>query len=388
MPTQSFYANYEESPIEILATGYQPVYTTLPTGSDDAFERVASIVLVNGVGSNAVVKIKRIHVGNNGVGDSALGSVFSIQDITAMTGGYALTAIPHDTAGATIPAQVTFACQPTVTNGYSVFRRSMDIPLQTPLNFPFITVPFAAGEFQGATDLDSTKIISTGYLDQGQTQAIKLTEGMGIAINNSSALPFTYLYSLLVMFRIGTDTYRICSPVHSAINTTSTLFALMNGSGSGVSIEILKICLKEIGSGEPALWRVARVEDSNFSGNEITPLGLDTTNSIPSQVKIHREQVVQLAGKREGAIIPSPYLKSFQTYGMGTSLSLTSLSFNCLKQVQLDYKNSEIVLQEGEAVAIFKGSSSGVGIDQFELVFNVTTAETSSGGGEHSYAFP
>lgn len=385
--TSSYYASYEESPVEMIAPSYQPVYLALPNGNENAYERVAAITLYNGVGSNAVIKLKRLGVQNNGVGNSLLGSVWSVQDITAMSGGYSLSIIPHDTAAAAVPAQVTAACQPTITAGYSTFRRSIDIPLQVCQNFPFYYTSFASGEFQGANDIDSTKIISTGYLDKGQTQAIKLPAGTGIALTNSSATPFTYLYSLLVMFRIGTDTYRICSPVHSAINTTSTLFALMNGAGSGVDVEVLKICLKEIGSAEPAVWVVARVEGDNFSGNEITPIGLDSANSLPSQIKIYREQKVQLAGQRNGAIIPNPYFRKLQTYGLGTSLALTVLDFSCLRLPQINIPNSEIVLREGEALSIFKGSSSGVGLDQFELMFNVETEAPAGGGGEHSYAF-
>lgn len=387
MPTASYLATYEESPVEMLAPGYQPVYTALPTGLEDAFERVASVVLYNGIGSGGVVKVKRADVANNGTGNATVGSIFSVQDITAMSGGYALTAVPHDTAAASIPAQVTFACQPTITAGYSTFRRSMDMPLQTCLNFPFITTGFACGEFQGLTDLDSTKIISTGYMDQGQTQAIRLAAGTGIALVNSSSVPFSYLYSLLCLFRIGTDTYRICSPVHTFGGGGTTIFGLMNGAGSGVNVDLLKLCLKEIGSGEPAVWTIARVEGGDFSGSEITPVGLDSANSLPSQIKVYREQKVYLSGFRDGAVISRPYYRSFHTYGMGTSLSQTELNFNCTRCMQMAVPNSEIVLREGEALAIFKASSSGLGIDQFELLFNVETAAPAGGGGEVSYSF-
>lgn len=393
MTTASYYAGYETSPVEVLSPAqYLPRIPYLPyclyNSTEDLFEYVAAVTLINGVGSNSVVKIKRIHVQNNGTGDSRLGSALTVQDISAMSGGYSLNIIPHDTAGAAVPAQVTAACQPTITAGYSSFRRTLNIPLQNPYYSPYAAGGFIVGEIQGINDIDTTKIISTGYLDQGQTQSIRLAAGTGIALIDSSNYPITYQYNLMCMFKIGTDTYRIMSQVASSGRAGEVvLFGLMNGAGSGVNVDILKICLRDTGSADPSLWSIARLENDNFSGSEITPVALDSANSIPSQIKIYREQVVHLAGQLQGAVVPCPYLRRFHANGAGGSISFNNATRLLNLAPQIDQIDTEIILREGQAIGIFKASSSGVGLNQFELMFNVETEAPAGGGGEHSYAF-
>lgn len=135
--------------------------------------------LFNGSGSGRVLRVKRIwQLNNQTAGVTGVITTFELRRLSASSGGTAQTPVKHDTASASLPAQVTAATGPTVTEtADAALRRYMwsnDEP--------------AASSF---TNDESECIVplnvvwdSTGDAD---IEPIVLREGQGISVKHTGS---------------------------------------------------------------------------------------------------------------------------------------------------------------------------------------------------------
>lgn len=134
--------------------------------------------LFNGAGSGRVLRVYRVWCLNHQTGAvTGVMTALELRRITASTGGTAQTAVKHDTASASLPAQVTAAAGPTDT-ATDLFRRvlwSGDEPtVGTGTNDELECLP------------ENGKIWDAGYGDTN-VEPITLREGQGISVRQPGA---------------------------------------------------------------------------------------------------------------------------------------------------------------------------------------------------------
>ena len=205
---------------------------------------------------------------------TAIPSGLVFQRITALTGGDNIDMAAYDTSAAAIPSQVKIVSLPdNVTANTQIFRRV------TPIIQSVITSGLANVNQYGA--LGKTMGSSAATLwDAGRfdgNQGIELQEGQGLAI---SPVFDTANASFIgqITLEIGTNTYTGLFEFYPPTGQNAQI-AVFNGSGSGVTVSLLKFELWQPGLGvilnpflDQSSVRVTRVNDLITGGKTVTPV--------------------------------------------------------------------------------------------------------------------
>lgn len=137
----------------------------------------AMLGIFNGSGSGRVLRIYRVWVLNNQTAAvTGVLTTFSLRRTTAQSGGTTVTPVKHDTASATLAAQILAATGPTVTLS-DIFRKFMwsnDEPAAS---------TGSSDEFETLVPLNCIWD-STGDTN---IEPIVLREGQGIAVNHDGS---------------------------------------------------------------------------------------------------------------------------------------------------------------------------------------------------------
>jgi hypothetical protein len=136
--------------------------------------------LFNGVGSGVVLRVKRVWVLNNQTsGVTGVLTTFSMRRSTAQSAGTSVTPVKHDTASATLPAQVLSANGATVTSATADTLRnwmwSNDEPAAS---------SGTSDEFECLVPLNCVWDAATGDAD---LEPLVLREGFGVDIRHSGS---------------------------------------------------------------------------------------------------------------------------------------------------------------------------------------------------------
>lgn len=215
------------------------------------------------------------------------GGIVSLDRITASSGGAAVAAIEHDTDAASLPAQVSFVTFPTSVTSTATLRRVSDVfsmGLTQSISFQ--------AQYRAPGVCDSND--HSGRTAEGQdiwhadgvpeTEPIVLNEGEGVAtIKRAYGVPRAHTWTVTVRVSGTGASYRyIIHDCGDPGTIGDAYWSLMNGSGSGVVLQVYVVTMPDLGESNIPRFRLARVVGrSTDDGASVTPVAHDTSNALP-----------------------------------------------------------------------------------------------------------
>lgn len=325
-------------------------------------EHVAPLALFNPSGSGKTVRVRRAEVMPLMAQTTTTPGNYDLYRITAHAGtGDAIAATKLDSNNADLPSQVVLARRPaTVTTSGSQWDGASAIPSANDtraLGYGFAATPWA----QRLHRQDATT---------AERQRMTLREGEGIAVSLNSVVGLVYRFMVTLTVRVAATgachTYTF--PVTPAV---LPLFSLLNGSGSGVVLEVVSLAYQEIGTDvipQIALEPIDGIGD----GDTLTPIAFDSTASIGTIVA-KRNAKILMRGAKHGALISVPHEQWQVPVGFGTGPGLANLTsdFPFFRQAKPYPNELDIVLREGEGIAITYKNAGSLGRMRHALTFTV-----------------
>lgn len=234
-------------------------------------------------------------------GQTALAGGLTVSSISAISGGDDVSYAKHDTDSADLPATVLIRSIPDSVTETGVYRRAADVPLlQSTLALGCVT-RLQSGSISSAR---------TQYQDlvrfpiSSDVERIVLREGEGVAlIQGAFSVPHAGAIGVCVRETTSGACYVIRSrDIRSRGARGLAQFALLNGTGSGVVLEVYSIEYPEEGEATIPGVRIARIE--GIRGGVEAPgsiLKLDTAADIPSTIRaVEGPFRATLAGENTG----------------------------------------------------------------------------------------
>lgn len=311
-------------------------------------------------------------------------AMLNIQRISAASEpafGTSITAWPLDSASSALPSQVECLYAPrnvTIVSG-SVLRRVM---VQTELNFTR-----ALGTFVAQTQGDSRSGNDSGEFYRSadaDTQKIVLREGEGIGLDyvgtNAMAL---HAYSVTIVASVGGETWRFNRVIEPRMADSGMVLSLMNGSGSGVVLEVKRVQVREIGTDDEPLVYYERIEqlDPDAATPDVTPM--DSAIPLPAGVIVRSNASAMRAGAKSGALIAIPVQRRIQLteapwYVGSAGISGLTRRAKFVTDLQFPTDNA-IVLRPGHGFSIRKRFPSAKCAHEVQLLFDVQDEVTGGG---------
>lgn len=215
-------------------------------------------------------------------------SIFEIQRITDVTGGRTLAVTKFDEDSASLPSQVVVRLNGRATTS-STIREIYHTPgVSVGSNTAPISTAGAAIVGVGAIPLGSVfRNKSTSI------QNIVLREGQGITIT-ATAPTSPHRLSACLIFRNANTLATYCAYTTACPPTmvNDNIISLMNGSGSGVTLELVSMELISLGDGSnttfyPSMRFTFLHNMSDGPRTEdITPIAMDTNAVFPSDIDV------------------------------------------------------------------------------------------------------
>lgn len=217
--------------------------------------------------------------------------IVSIDRITAVSGGDEVVAVKHDTDAADLPSQVKLYENPdSVTISGTPFRRFGDaissytvtksISFQAMMRAPGVC---DANDHSGRTCEGHNVWHADGDTD---TEPIVLNEGEGFCLTRREfGMPQAFHFGVTVRV-IGTGrTYKYRDgDVGSALEKGMASIALINGTGSGVVLQVMIVSLPDMGEENIPSYRIVRVANAQFDplnpGSSVPVIAHDTANTL------------------------------------------------------------------------------------------------------------
>jgi hypothetical protein len=221
-------------------------------------------------------------------GTARTGSLLGLYRVSAVTGGDTVAPVKMDTADASFPSQVTVVNNPNSVTTTARFRRINDSPaygVQT-ANSQFSSRTYG-GSMVTHQKLHFSDVWRGG--ENVNVEPIILRAGEGIAlVQEEFGLPHSMIVSAVVTNTTTGATY-VCRSTDVGTDRTigGALYAIMNGSGSGVTLAVKMMFLPM--DGESALTpslRLMRMGGYSMRGDAATVISADTSKTAPSSLKV------------------------------------------------------------------------------------------------------
>ena len=213
--------------------------------------------------------------------------LLAIYRVSAVTGGDTVTPIKMDTADASLPAQVTVVNNPNSVTTTALFRRINDCP-----NFSVNNITMLGSRTYGGSMVTHQRSHYADVWRGGESadvEPIILRAGEGIAlVQEQFGLPHSMIVAAVVT-NTATGASYVCRSTDVGTDRTigGALYAIMNGSGSGVTLAVKLMFLPM--DGEAALTpplRLCRMDGLALDGDAVTPISSDTSKTAPSSLKV------------------------------------------------------------------------------------------------------
>jgi len=325
-------------------------------------EHVAPLALFNPTGSGVTVRVRRAEVMPLMAQTTTTPGNYDLYRITAHTGtDDAIAAMKLDSNNAALPSQVVLARRPaTVTTSGSQWDGASAIPLANDtraMGYGFAATPWA----QRLHRQDATTA-------ERQRMTLREGEGIAVSLNNLTGLVYSFMVTLTVRVAATGACHTYTFPVTPAV---LPLFSLLNGSGSGVVLEVVSLAYQEIGTDvipQIALEPIDGIGD----GDTLTPVPLDSTASIGTIVA-KRNAKILMRGAKHGALISVPHEQWQVPVGFGTGPGLANLTsdFPFFRQAKPYPNELDIVLREGEGIAITYKNAGSLGRMRHVITFTM-----------------
>jgi hypothetical protein len=216
--------------------------------------------------------------------------IISLDRISAVTGGSEVAAFKHDTAAADLPSQVKMIENPDSVTVTSTIRRFGDcissytilksISFQAMMRAPGVC---DSNDHSGRTCEGHNVWHVDGDSD---TEPLVLREGEGFCLTRREfGLPQAFHFGVTVRVAGTSRTYKYRDgDVGSVLEKGLASIALINGTGSGVVLQVMIVSLPDMGEENIPSYRIVRVsgaaQDPDFPGSPGTIIAHDTANSM------------------------------------------------------------------------------------------------------------
>lgn len=328
---------------------------------------VAPLALFNPTGSGKTVRVRRVDVLPVMAQTTTTPGNYDLYRITAHTGtDDAISAASLDSSNAALPSQVVLARRPaTVTTSGAQLDGANAIPLANDtraLGYAFATMPLSSriGRLDAAT---------------AEFQRCTLREGQGIAVSMNAVCGLVYRFMATLTVRVAAT--GACHVYTFPVTPTGLpIFSLLNGSGSGVVLELVDLRYTQIGTDVLPQITLEPI-DGIGDGDDVTPVAFDTANSIGTVFARHNCTIL-MRGAKSGALISVPH-EQWQVpvgYGSGPGLANLTSDLPFFKKAAPYPSELDIVLREGEGLAITYKNAGCLGRMRHAMTFTVD-----SGGG-------
>jgi len=316
--------------------------------------------------------------------------LFGLYRVSAVTGGDTVTPIRMDTADAALPSQVTVANNPNSVTTTALFRRINDTP-----NFSTQTATGLGSRTYGGSMVTHQKAHYADVWRGGESvnvEPIILRAGEGIAlVQEAFGLPHSMIVSAVVTNTATNATY-VCRSTDVGTDRTigGALYAIMNGSGSGVTLAVKLMFLPMDGEATltPPL-RLCRMDGIALDGDAVTPISPDTSKTAPSSLKVTSGPLqIRLPGEWQsdyytthgndfvgaGAGVAAwlrynlnaavfnrkTYTPVFPDVGISNAIGFQSSTMNDSLMFEAD-SGSGIIVKPGQGLALVSGRTSATG---------------------------
>lgn len=334
---------------------------------------VAALAIFNPTGSSRVVEVQSVGISPLVERTATVQTQMGVTRITAATGGDAITAVPLDSSNTALPSQVVVAGNPaTITTSGTVISRVAITPQQN------VVRALAGLRQSGGGRFDMGRLY--GAQPHTDAQRITLREGQGVAVTMQDAAFTPVEIEWSVTFRVAATG---ATWTATGWDTTCTLpaFSLMNGSGSGVVLEIVNISVWEAGEDALPQFSIEAIDAIN-NGATLTPVSFDTTNTALGTVTARANTTVLSAGAKYGALIVTPRRRAVAGVAQGRGPGLAVMNIEGIAPVSVFASPASglgMVVREGEGLAIIQRNTGKLG--RFDLAMTFTVAEAASGAG-------
>jgi hypothetical protein len=314
---------------------------------------VAPLVIFNPTGSGETIRLRKIRLHEVIAQTTTSTIAYETYRITAHTvSDDVVTASKFDSNNATLPSQVVFCRNPV---SVTVSGAAIDT---MPQAFQFAPSRAIGGFWKTPVYMNRFNGNDTTIAEK---QRITLREGEGIAVSvPSNAVSTSWRWQAAVQVRVvatGALYHYVC-PIN---NRGLPPFSLLNGSGSGVVLEVVAMIFSEIGTDDQMRFTIEPIDGiDTSSGTQLTPIAMDSSSSLAGTV-VYRNAGYMMRGAKAGALISIPQMQWIAPYryGIGAGFANTFTNFH---NFESDYvQELDMVLREGEGVAIARKNASAVG---------------------------
>lgn len=337
------------------------------------------LAIMNDKGSGVVLKVRRASLRPN-TGPNALTSILSVQKITAISAGTDVEVEKFDSTNADLPSQVVIrkrASSVTPVADSNVRRIMAMAELNATRVLAWMT---SANEGDSRNGMDSGEIAR--WTGDAAVTGMILREGEGLAFVYATNAP-SHSYAVNFRFRnVATGaTYRVSEVVTPRYMAGDAPLSILNGSGSGVVLEVEKAQAREIGTDEVPLTYWGMIDGLDDGGTVAEYVLADTSLALPSGVRIRTGAVAQRLGAKVGALITNPHLRRIvlaePPYGPGISGGPQICRRGIFAPDLVAEGDSEIVLREGQGFAcILLNAGAQVSHEAILVVEVVTPSAT------------
>lgn len=336
-------------------------------------EHPAPIAIFNGQGSGVVLNIKLLNTRPT-TGPQNPTSTLEVQRITAISGGTPVVPVKHDSASADLPAQVVSVFEPNSVTGNTSVRR---VFICSGANFarPLANMTSMLNG-DSRVGLDSGEFIkSTGDPDY---QKHTLNEGQGISITLTANGPtFCFGLSVMVRDRATNQCYRYNDMIEPRFMSGTPVWALLNGAGSGIVLEVLRIQIRELGTDETPLVSYEPIDGLDWGAEDAVYIMADSAIALPAEVYIKKNCLTTRAGAKYGGIVTSPAYRRVALaeppWGPGVA-SGPQLARRGVFSPDMDTRGSApITLREGQGIALLIRNASAQLFHEFTATIDIET---------------
>lgn len=379
----------------------------------NVLEHACMFGIMNDVGSDRILRIKEIRIAERGVRGATTGGLypFEIVRASALTAARDLTSLitKLDSNYGALPSQVTLQAEVgTLTVSGTTLRRS---PIAVGNTGAAAGLYHRASRWGGGflQQLNGPTLFNNHFPSDIQGQRLAAGEALclrgAVEVNQAPKL-----FGVSIWFKDVTNSYYYMADTvvsYAGLTAQPAMLALSNGSGSGITIEVSRVEVYEIGITTATTGRSFMLEPiSGLSGGAsltATPLDSNAT-ALSSGVLIRRGGVALQAGQdsrlsqRSGGGGDATPIRRIvaQPFGINTALASGLIGGLRFKRpfdrafsgsAYADTTLSDFVLREGEGLGIFNRNAMGYG--GYEIAVTMTVEDTSSpgGGGARAFAF-
>lgn len=297
-----------------------------------------------------------------------------LRSYSAASGGEVLPAQKYDSAASAPPAEITARYAPeSYTAATAIWKR---ITTESTASLTRTFASFCARQWgDSSKGVDNSEISKlTGDAD---LQKIVLREGEGIGLEAETSSPPCALLATIVFRIVSTSaSYRINTVIRPRWIAGETIMTLMNGSGSGVILEVCRVQIREAGTDDIPLLTWEPIDGMNLAfGDTPTVLPMDSRNILPAGITVRSGAMIYKAGTKSGATLTLPWdrRQALAVPPWGPSLATTPLH-NRHGWLSPDLHNQHQqgqVLRPSTGYALFLRNLSALYYHQIYLHFEV-----------------